>query len=57
MGSVQQLVDEFGISFEEATKIKTMEPEDQVLEIERLRTLLNRDKPKNAEGGLIGLHI
>jgi len=57
MDSVQQLVDEFGISFEEATKIKTMEPEDQVLEIERLRTLLNRDKPKNAEGGLIGLHI
>ena len=57
MEKSQALADELGISFEEAVKIGQMEPEDQVLEIERLRTLLNRDKPKNAEGGLIGLHI
>jgi hypothetical protein len=34
-----------------------MEPDDQVLEITRLRTLLDRDKPKKAQGGIIGLYI
>jgi predicted Zn-dependent protease len=37
MGSVKALADEFGISMEEAAKIKMMEPEDQILEIERMR--------------------
>ena len=50
MGSVKQLADEFGISMEEAMKIKTMEPDDQILEIERRRRLKNRKL--NSEGGL-----
>jgi len=50
MGSVKALADEFGISMEEAMKIKTMEPEDQILEIERRRALNKRKL--NAEGGL-----
>jgi hypothetical protein len=50
MGSVKALADEFGISIEEAMKIKTMEPEDQILEIERRRALNKRKL--NAEGGL-----
>ena len=55
MESVQSLIDELGISQEEAIRIKQLEPEDQILEITKLRTLKN--KPKKAEGGLIGLHI
>lgn len=50
MGSVKALADEFGISMEEAAKIKMMEPEDQVLEIQRRRTLNKRNL--NASGGL-----
>lgn len=50
MGSVKALADEFDISMEEAMKIKMMEPEDQILEIERRRALKNRNL--NAEGGL-----
>lgn len=50
MGSVKELADEFGISMEEAAKIKMMEPEDQIIEIERRRTLKNRNL--NADGGL-----
>ncbi len=55
MESVQSLIDELGISQEEALRIKQLEPEDQILEITKLRTLKN--KPKKAEGGLIGLYI
>ena len=55
MESVQSLIDELGISQEEALRIKQLEPEDQILEITKLRTLKN--KPKKAQGGLIGLHI
>ena len=55
MESVQSLIDELGISQEEAFRIKQLEPEDQILEITKLRTLKN--KPKKAQGGLIGLHI
>ena len=51
----QSLIDELGISQEEALRIKQLEPEDQILEITKLRTLKN--KPKKAEGGLIGLYI
>jgi soluble cytochrome b562 len=49
MGSVKALADEFGISMEEAMKIKTMEPEDQILEIERRRRL---NRKLNSQGGL-----
>ena len=55
MESVQSLIDELGISQDEALRIKQLEPEDQILEITRIRTLKN--KPKKAQGGLIGLHI
>ena len=55
MESVQSLVDELGISQEEALRIKQLEPEDQILELTRIRTL--KDKPEKAQGGLIGLHI
>jgi hypothetical protein len=50
MDSVKELADEFGISMEEAAKIKMMEPEDQIIEIQRRRTLKNRNL--NADGGL-----
>jgi len=50
MGSSKALADEFGISMEEAVNIKMMEPEDQILEIERRRALNKRKL--NAEGGL-----
>ena len=55
MESVQSLIDELGISQDEAIRIKQLEPEDQILELTRIRTLKN--KPKKAQGGLIGLHI
>ena len=55
MESVQALIDELGISQDEALRIKQLEPEDQILEITKLRTLKN--KPEKAQGGLIGLHI
>jgi hypothetical protein len=51
LGSAKALADEFGISMEEAVKIgQMMEPEDQVLEIQRRRTLNKRNL--NASGGL-----
>ena len=55
MDSVQSLIDEFGISQEEALRIKQLEPEDQILEITKLRTFKN--KPEKAQGGIVGLHI
>ena len=51
MESVQSLIDELGISQEEAFRIKQLEPEDQILEITKLRTLKN--KPEKAQGGII----
>ena len=50
LGSAEALADEFGISLEEAVNIQMMEPEDQVLEIQRRRTLNKRNL--NASGGL-----
>ena len=50
MSSVKALADELGISMEEAMNIKMMEPEDQILEIERRRTLNKRKL--NSKGGL-----
>jgi len=55
MDSVQSLMDEFGISQEEALRIKQLEPEDQILEITKLRTFKN--KPEKAQGGIVGLYI
>ena len=55
MDSVQSLIDEFGISQEEALRIKQLEPEDQILEITKLRTFKN--KPEKAQGGIVGLYI
>jgi len=52
MDSTKQLSDELGISMKEAIKIKQMEPEDQVLEIQRRRRLLDKSRTKQAEGGL-----
>jgi len=54
MESVQSLIDELGISQEEAMRIKQLEPEDQILEITKLRTLKN--KPKKAEGGRVNFN-
>jgi len=51
MESVQALIDELGISQEEAIRIKQLEPEDQILEITKLRTLKN--KPEKAKGGRV----
>ena len=62
MESVQSLIDELGISQEEAMRIKQLEPEDQILELTKLRTLKKRkDSPYNdpdfdmAEGCIIVL--
>ena len=54
MESVQSLIDELGISQEEALRIKQLEPEDQILEITKLRTLKN--KPKKAKGGRVNFN-
>jgi hypothetical protein len=54
MESVQSLIDELGISQDEALRIKQLEPEDQILEITKLRTLKN--KPKKAEGGRVNFN-
>jgi hypothetical protein len=44
------LVDTYGISMKEATRIKQMEPTDQVMEIKKLEVLKSRTQ--NANGGL-----
>jgi len=54
MESVQALIDELGISQDEAIRIKQLEPEDQILEITKLRTLKN--KPKKADGGRVNFN-
>jgi hypothetical protein len=54
MESVQSLIDELGISQDEALRIKQLEPEDQILEITKLRTLKN--KPKKAKGGRVNFN-
>ena len=54
MESVQALIDELGISQDEALRIKQLEPEDQILEITKLRTLKN--KPEKAKGGRVNFN-
>ena len=50
MKQTQELSNTYGISMEEAMRIKQMEPEDQVMEIKKLEVLKSRNQ--NAEGGL-----
>jgi hypothetical protein len=42
MRQTQELADTYGISMQEASRIKQMEPEDQVMEIKKLQVLKNR---------------
>jgi hypothetical protein len=50
MKQTTDLVNTYGISMEEARRIKQMEPTDQVMEIKKLQVLKSRNQ--NAEGGL-----
>jgi cell fate (sporulation/competence/biofilm development) regulator YlbF (YheA/YmcA/DUF963 family) len=50
MKQTQELANTYGISMEDATRIKQMEPEDQVMEIKKLQVLKSRNQ--NADGGL-----
>ena len=50
MEGARKIAEEFNISMEEAAKISTMDPEDQVLELTKMRALKNRKL--NAKGGL-----
>ena len=52
MESAEKLADELGISMEDAVKIKMMEPEDQILEIEMRKRVKDKNRKLNAEGGL-----
>jgi len=47
------LADTYGISMQEARRIKQLEPEDQVMEIKKLEVLKKRTE--NAKGGSVGL--
>jgi hypothetical protein len=53
MQQTQDLSNTYGISMEEATRIKQMEPTDQVMEIKKLEVLKKRTE--QAEGGIAGL--
>jgi hypothetical protein len=53
MQQTQDLSNTYGISMEEATRIKQMEPTDQVMEIKKLEILKKRTE--QAEGGIAGL--
>jgi hypothetical protein len=50
MKQTQDLANTYGISMQEATRIKQMEPTDQVMEIKKLEVLKSRTQ--NANGGL-----
>jgi hypothetical protein len=50
MKQTVDLINTYGISMEEARRIKQMEPTDQVMEIKKLQVLKSRNQ--NAEGGL-----
>ena len=53
MRQTQELADTYGISMQEASRIKQMEPTDQVMEIKKLEVLKKRTE--QAEGGIAGL--
>jgi hypothetical protein len=50
MKQTVDLADTYGISMQEARRIKQMEPTDQVMEIKKLEVLKSRTQ--NANGGL-----
>ena len=50
MKQTEDLINTYGISMEEARRIKQMVPTDQVMEIKKLQVLKSRNQ--NAEGGL-----
>mgnify|MGYP003336112907 CR=1 FL=1 len=50
MQQTKELADTYGISMDEAIRIKQMEPNDQVMEIKKLQIMKNRTQ--NANGGL-----
>ena len=50
MKQTEDLINTYGISMEEARRIKQMEPVDQVMEIKKLQVLKSRNQ--NAKGGL-----
>ena len=52
MEGARKIADEFGISMEEAAKISTMEPDEQVLELTKMRRLKDKNRTLNAGGGL-----
>jgi hypothetical protein len=54
MRQTQELANTYGISMEEATKIKQMEPSDQVMEIKKLQ--IAKERTQNAKGGSAGLN-
>ena len=53
MKQTEDLINTYGISMEEARRIKQMEPTDQVMEIKKLQVLKKRTE--QAEGGIAGL--
>jgi hypothetical protein len=53
MKQTEDLINTYGISVEEARRIKQMEPTDQVMEIKKLQVLKKRTE--QAEGGIAGL--
>jgi hypothetical protein len=53
MKQTEDLINTYGISMEEARRIKQMEPMDQVMEIKKLQVLKKRTE--QAEGGIAGL--
>jgi hypothetical protein len=44
-----------GFTRDEAVRIQNMSPEDQTLEMKRLETIADRDRTKQASGGLAGM--
>ena len=52
MEGARKIADEFGISMEEASKISMMEPDEQVLELTKMRRLKDKNRTLNAGGGL-----
>ena len=45
IASAQKRAEELNISIKEAAKINQMEPEDQILEIQRIKTLMEKETP------------
>ena len=50
MQQTRELAETYGLSMEEAIRIKQMDPTDQVMEIKKLQIM--KDRTQNANGGL-----